>query len=43
MVLFDAHSIEQAKEFCQRVIVIQHGKSLFSGSLQEATEFYIKQ
>lgn len=42
-VLFVTHSIEQAKEFCQRGIVIQHGKSLFSGSIQEATEFYTKQ
>lgn len=42
-VLFVTHSIEQAKEFCQRGIVIQHGRSVFEGSITDAANFYTKQ
>ena len=38
--LFVTHSSETAKEFCQRGIVLEKGKKLFEGSLQEAIDFY---
>lgn len=39
-VLFVTHSTKQAKEFCDRGIVIQKGTSLFEGSIDEAIAFY---
>lgn len=39
-VLFVTHSTGTAKEFCHRGIVIQKGKSMFSGGIEEAVDFY---
>lgn len=39
-VLFVTHSTSQAKQFCSRGIVLSHGKTLFSGGIDEAVEFY---
>lgn len=39
-VLFVTHSVDQASDFCQRGIVLSHGKTLFEGDIQEAIEFY---
>lgn len=41
-VLFVTHSSNMAKEFCEKGIVIQHGRSVFSGSIDEAIDFYTK-
>lgn len=41
-VLFVTHSTAQAKEFCTRGIVLDHGKTMFEGSIEEAVEFYEK-
>ncbi|MEO5395114.1 ABC transporter ATP-binding protein, partial [Bifidobacterium bifidum] len=39
-VLFVTHSTGTAKEFCHRGIVIQKGKAMFSGGIEEAVDFY---
>ena len=39
-VLFVTHSTGTAKEFCRRGIVIQKGKAMFSGGIEEAVDFY---
>ena len=39
-VLFVTHSTNMAKEFCQRGIVIRKGRSVFSGPIGEAVDFY---
>ena len=39
-VLFVTHSTAQAKQFCTRGIVLSHGKTLFSGDIEEAVTFY---
>ncbi|HJA29646.1 MAG TPA: ABC transporter ATP-binding protein [Candidatus Olsenella pullicola] len=39
-VLFVTHSTSQAKQFCTRGIVLSHGKTLFSGDIEEAVSFY---
>lgn len=39
-VLFVTHSTGIAKEFCHRGIVIQKGKAMFSGGIEEAVDFY---
>lgn len=39
-VLFVTHSTSQAKQFCSRGIVLSHGKTLFSGGIDDAVEFY---
>ncbi len=41
-VLFVTHSSEAARQFCERGIVIRHGKKLFDGPIQEAIDFYEK-
>lgn len=38
--LFVTHSIVTAKEFCSRGIVLEKGKKLFDGPIDEAIEFY---
>lgn len=38
--LFVTHTMSTAKEFCQRGIVLEKGKKLFEGSIQEAIDFY---
>ena len=39
-VLFVTHSSSTAKEFCSRGIVLDKGKKVFDGNLEEATAFY---
>lgn len=38
--LFVTHSLETAKDFCKRGIVLEKGKKLFDGDIDEAIEFY---
>lgn len=38
--LFVTHSINTAKDFCKRGIVLEKGKMLFDGDIEEAIEFY---
>lgn len=38
--LFVTHSLSTALEFCRRGIVLEQGKKLFEGPIQEAIEFY---
>lgn len=38
--LFVTHSINTAKDFCKRGIVLEKGKMLFDGNIEEAIEFY---
>lgn len=38
--LFVTHSLGQAKEFCQRGIVLEKGKIMFDGGIDEAIKFY---
>lgn len=39
-VLFSTHVLEVAEKLCDRVIIINHGKSLFYGTLEELTAKY---
>ncbi len=39
-VLFVTHSTAQAKDFCTRGIVLDHGHTTFSGNIEEAVAFY---
>lgn len=39
-VLFVTHSSTTAQEFCSRGIVLDHGRKLFEGSMDDAMEFY---
>lgn len=39
-VLFVTHSTGQAKEFCTRGIVLDHGKTMFEGSIDDAVAYY---
>ena len=39
-VLFVTHSSSAAEEFCQRGIVLDHGRKLFDGTIEEASAFY---
>lgn len=39
-VLFVTHSSASAREFCKRGIVLEHGKSVYEGSIKDAVEFY---
>ena len=39
-VLFVTHSTTTAQEFCSRGIVLDHGKMLFEGSMEDAMKFY---
>lgn len=38
--LFVTHSLMTAKDFCKRGIVLEKGKMLFDGNIDEAIEFY---
>ena len=38
--LFVTHSLQTAKDFCKRGIVLEKGKLLFDGDIDEAIEFY---
>ena len=38
--LFVTHSLATAKDFCERGIVLEKGKLLFDGGIDEAIEFY---
>ena len=38
--LFVTHSLETAKEFCTRGIVLEKGTLKFDGPIQEAIDFY---
>jgi teichoic acid transport system ATP-binding protein len=38
--LFVTHSLETAGDFCKRGIVLEKGKLLFDGDIEEAIEFY---
>ena len=42
-VLFVTHSLPQAKEFCERGSVIQHGHAVFEGAITDAANFYTRQ
>lgn len=39
-VLFSTHVLEVAEKLCDKVIIINHGKSLFYGTLEELTAMY---
>ena len=38
--LFVTHSLQTAKDFCKRGIVLERGKKLFDGDIEEAIDFY---
>ena len=38
--LFVTHSLDTAREFCDRGIVLEKGRILFDGEIEEAIEFY---
>lgn len=38
--LFVTHSLQTAKDFCKRGIVLEKGKMLFDGDIEDAIEFY---
>lgn len=38
--LFVTHSLQTAKDFCKRGIVLEKGKMLFDGDIDEAIEYY---
>ena len=38
--LFVTHSLNTAKDFCKRGIVLEKGKKLFDGDIEEAIEYY---
>lgn len=38
--LFVTHSLQTAKDFCKRGIVLERGKKLFDGDIDEAIEYY---
>ncbi len=39
-VLFSTHVLEVAEKLCDRIVVINHGEALFTGTLEELTEKY---
>ena len=39
-VLFVTHSTAQARKFCTRGIVLDHGRTIFEGTIDEAVDFY---
>lgn len=41
-VLFVTHSVDQAKQFCTRGIVLHHGRTMFEGSIEDAVDFYTR-
>ena len=40
-VLFVSHNMAAVKNLCTRTIVLEHGKTVFSGNTNEAVEFYL--
>lgn len=38
--LFVTHSLQTARDFCKRGIVLEKGKKLFDGAIEEAIDFY---
>lgn len=38
--LFVTHSLQTAKDFCERGIVLEKGKKLYDGTIDDAIEFY---
>lgn len=38
--LFVTHSLKTARDFCRRGVVLERGKKLFDGDIDEAIEFY---
>ena len=38
--LFVTHSLDAAQDFCKRGIVLERGKKLFDGDIEEAIDFY---
>jgi len=38
--LFVTHSVATAKQFCERGIVLEKGKLVFDGKIDEAIEIY---
>ena len=38
--LFVTHSLQTAKDFCKRGLVLEKGKKLFEGDIDEAIEYY---
>jgi teichoic acid transport system ATP-binding protein len=38
--LFVTHSLRTARDFCERGIVLERGKKVFEGSVEDAIEFY---
>lgn len=41
-VLLVTHSVEQARQFCKHGIVLEHGKSIYNGDIEEAIAVYEK-
>lgn len=41
-VLFVTHESAAAEEFCTRGIVLDHGKKMYDGAIDDAIEFYDK-
>lgn len=41
-VLFVSHNLLQIEEYCDRVIILDHGKQVFNGDVKEGIENYIK-
>ena len=39
-VLFVTHTLDMAREFCARGIVIDNGRIIFDGGIDEAVELY---
>jgi len=39
-VLFVTHSTDQAKQFCSRGVVLQHGSAVYDGDIETACEYY---
>jgi ABC-2 type transport system ATP-binding protein len=39
-VLFVSHSLEQVKRLCDRAIILEHGKIIANGSVEEVSEIY---
>ena len=41
-VLFVSHNMAAIKNLCTRVVVLEHGKTVFEGNTDEAIDFYLK-
>ncbi len=40
-ILFVSHALGDVRQFCQRAIVLSHGRSMFQGSAYDAVSFYM--